>query len=330
MNKEVCKRFKNIWDAFPEELDSSGNYQFNNFELLNNDCNRDNISNNYCNINNINSSDSCNNNNNNNFLSDFNKISAGCLYLLDEFIKDCGVDPSPAKNNINFVDYILIWLRYMLNLKNSYEYNIFCFYGTYIFYCDKYNTKKSELTGYKSYTDIIDDKWYLFNIRKNNISNLYKAFKSLCEMYNKLDDENNDCNKYLEDNEFLKKFEELKNDSEFTEDTYNSKLLSILSNDYDNFKKECKNAQDSKSPAHTEMNTPQSGIESTEETVETGKIGVTGHISEVTSSSSIVSKLIPVVSIFAAISIFLGISYKYSLFGFRKRSQKHLRKKIKK
>ncbi|EAA19624.1 putative yir1 protein, partial [Plasmodium yoelii yoelii] len=62
----------------------------------------------------------------------------------------------------------------------------------------------------------------------------------------------------------------------------------------------------------------------------TEQSGETGHISEVTSSSSIVSKLIPVVSIFAAISIFLGISYKYSLFGFRKRVQKHLRKILKK
>ncbi|EAA22040.1 putative yir3 protein, partial [Plasmodium yoelii yoelii] len=54
--------------------------------------------------------------------------------------------------------------------------------------------------------------------------------------------------------------------------------------------------------------------------------------SEVTSSDpSVVSRLIPVLLIYVVTLILLGISYKYSLFGFRKRSPKqHLREKLKK
>ncbi|SCL84244.1 Plasmodium variant antigen protein Cir/Yir/Bir, putative, partial [Plasmodium chabaudi adami] len=48
------------------------------------------------------------------------------------------------------------------------------------------------------------------------------------------------------------------------------------------------------------------------------------------SSSSIASKLIPALLIFA-IPLFLGIAYKYSLFGFDKRLQRqYIREKLKK
>ncbi|EAA21555.1 putative yir3 protein [Plasmodium yoelii yoelii] len=55
------------------------------------------------------------------------------------------------------------------------------------------------------------------------------------------------------------------------------------------------------------------------------------HSSGVTSSSlSIVNKIIIALSIFSAITIFLGIFYKCSLFVLRKRAQKqHLREKLK-
>ncbi|SCL94317.1 Plasmodium variant antigen protein Cir/Yir/Bir, putative, partial [Plasmodium chabaudi adami] len=48
------------------------------------------------------------------------------------------------------------------------------------------------------------------------------------------------------------------------------------------------------------------------------------------SSSSVASKLIPALLVFA-IPIFLGIAYKYSLFGFDKRlHRQYLREKLKK
>ncbi|VTZ82046.1 PIR protein [Plasmodium yoelii] len=323
MNKEMCIRFKNVREWISDEL-IEGNYQFKDNNFLNNDCNRDNILNNSC----------------NNFKSDFDKISAGCLYLLDQLYRDCGVTPSPARNNINIVDYILIWLSYMLNLdKTKKNKNINDFYSTYINSCDKYMIQISELTEYDNYKGLIDARNYLLYMNSNLVSKFYKAFKSLCEMYNELDDDNQNCNNYLEDdNEFFKKYDELNKDSDINKKDSYRQLLSTLLTDYYNFKTECKSAQERKHKDTTETikQTYPVGGELPEGYVLpegyglTEQSGETGHISEVTSSSSIVSKLIPVVSIFAAISIFLGISYKYSLFGFRKRVQKHLRKILKK
>ncbi|CDS44090.1 PIR protein [Plasmodium yoelii] len=335
MNKEVCEKFKNIWDAFPDTLDNSKNYQFNDFVLLNNKCNKDNFSNNYCN--NIDFSNSfCDINK---FQSDFNRISAGFLYLLDEFIKDCGVAPSPAKYNINIVDYILIWLSYMLNLKISEEENIItCFYSEYIFNCGKYKTQINELTDYDSYKELIDKKLDVLNMDSNNVSKFYKVFKSLCEMYNELDDDKTKCKKYLEDdNEFDQKYKELKNDSDIADKSPYKEILSTLSTDYENFKKECNDTSSSTSE-ETLKNPEQRSVEGYKQLFG-GDFGgdfeeIFGQGSEpssevIPSSLSITNKLIPVLLIFGAIPIFFGISYKYSLFGFRKRFQK-LREKLKK
>ncbi|ETB56102.1 hypothetical protein YYC_05863 [Plasmodium yoelii 17X] len=347
MNKEVCKRFKNVWDAFPDTLDNNKNYQFNDFVPLNNDCNHNKFSNNYC-----------NNNNNNNFpisycndnkiRNDLDKISAGCLYLLDEFIKDCGVVPPPAKNNINIVDYILIWLSYMLNLKISEEEQIItCFYSEYIHGCDRYNTKINEITDYDSYKDLLDKKNDVLNMDSNYVPKFYEAFKSLCNLYNELDDEKKNCKNYLNDNnEFFKKYEKLKNDSDIADKSPYKEILFTLSTDYDNLKNECNDTSSSTS-TETLKNSEQRSVESFKQFfAEFGEdLGQefgqgfghdsesdSEHFSEVTpSSSSIVSKLIPVLLIFGAIGFFLGISYKYSLFGFRKRSQKQqIKEKLKK
>ncbi|SCL97705.1 Plasmodium variant antigen protein Cir/Yir/Bir, putative [Plasmodium chabaudi adami] len=88
-----------------------------------------------------------------------------------------------------------------------------------------------------------------------------------------------------------------------------------ISNGYDNFKKKCNNTQSSNFPPLPTAKTTQNVVEISEAT---------------SSSSSIASKLIPVLSIFA-IPLFLGIAYKYSLFGFDKRiHRQYLREKLKK
>ncbi|CDU17369.1 PIR protein [Plasmodium yoelii] len=316
MNKEVCKRFKNIWDTFPDELGDSGNYQFKD----------NNFSNNYCNNNNL-SSDFCYNN----FQSDFNRINAGCLYLLDELINDCGVVSPPEKNIINIVDYILIWLSYTLNLKKSEKDNITCFYKEYIYDCDKYKTKINEFTDYDDYIGLIDTKMGVLNMDSNTASKFYKAFKSLCEIYTEFDENTSNCTNYSETaKEFVKQYEELYKDDNITKDSSYSKVLCTLSNDYDNFKKKC-NDNSSLPTIETEKISEICSEQTSKKTHVAGYEEWSGEISEDTSSSSsIASKLIPVLLIFAAIPIFLGISYKYSLFGFRKRSQKqYLREKIK-
>ncbi|VTZ73998.1 uncharacterized protein PY17X_0500121 [Plasmodium yoelii] len=328
MNKEVCKRFKKALDAFPDTLDESGNYQFKDNNSLNNyTCNNnDNTLSGFC-------------NNNNKFQSDFDKISAGCLYLLDEFIKNCGVVFSPAKNNINIVDYILIWLSYMINLKYSEEEDIItCFFSSYIYDCDKYKTKINELTDYKDYENykgIIDKKWYLLSMDSIIISKFYDAFKSLCEMYTEFDENKEDCTKCSKKaSQFVEKYEELYKDYNSTKYSSYKQVLCTLSTDYDNLIKKCNDGKPL--PEIDKTKIPENCFEETSE-----KIHVTGYeelsgefsgeFSEVTlSESSLVSKLFIVLSIFGAIAIFLGIAYKYSLFGFRKRFQKQkLREKLK-
>ncbi|ETB60769.1 hypothetical protein YYC_02183 [Plasmodium yoelii 17X] len=314
MNKEVCKRFKNIREWISDEL-NEGNYQFNDFMLLNNYCD------------------------NNQCQTDFDLISAGCLYLLDQFYKDSGVIPSPKNSNPNIVDYILIWLSYMLNLKKSEENIIDTFYNNYINSCSKYNTEISELNDYDydNYKDLID-KRKEFLVKNSNIaSKFYQALKLLCNLYNELDYNNANCNNYLDDNEFLKKYQELEQDTSITGNSSYNKLLSTLLKDYNDFKKECKEILSSLSEK-TKKKPGQTLVDSSEQDVyDLGQYSGQESIQYVdnsdaaSSSSSIVSKLIPVLLIFGAIPILLGVSYKYSLFGFRKRFQKQkLRKKLKK
>ncbi|SCL81644.1 Plasmodium variant antigen protein Cir/Yir/Bir, putative, partial [Plasmodium berghei] len=108
-----------------------------------------------------------------------------------------------------------------------------------------------------------------------------------------------------------------------------------LSTDYDNIKNECKDAQCSNFPILPAIKTTQNatnGPKQASETISiTNSIKTSSQTSEVTSSSSSIgNKLFTVLSIFGAIAFFLGISYKYSLFGRRKRAQKqYLREKIK-
>ncbi|CDS44421.1 uncharacterized protein PY17X_1051501 [Plasmodium yoelii] len=324
MNKEVCKRFQNVRDLLSDELTSSGSYNFKDGELLNNYCD----------------SNQCQ--------SEFDRISAGCLYLLYQFYNDDGMFPSPKNSNPYIVDYILIWLSYMLNLYKTNEYDsIKNFYNDYIKNGHNYNKETNELIGYLNYKGLIDARNNLLYMDSNIVSEFYEAFKLLCNMYNELDDEKIKCKKYLEDNnEFDKKYKELNQNTSITKNDSYNKLLSTLLIDYNDFKKVCNDTSSStsKETEHTPGKTLgqdyglYSGQESGQESGHESELysGLESgpnfeSISEATSSSSsITSKLIPVLLILGAIPIFLGIAYKYSLFGFRKRVQKHLREKLKK
>ncbi|CXH16200.1 Plasmodium variant antigen protein Cir/Yir/Bir, putative, partial [Plasmodium berghei] len=180
---------------------------------------------------------------NNNCNSNLEKINAGCLYLLDAFFKDSSVFSSVAKNNINIVEYIIMWLSYMLNLKKSEE-NISTlkyFYDIYIKNHEKYT---NSITGvdayYNSYKDLIDKKNDLINMDIKDISKFYDAFNTLCMMYIEFDEKSPNCNKCSQNaNKFVAKYNELKNDSNITKKSSYAQLLSTLSNDYDNFKNYC-------------------------------------------------------------------------------------------
>ncbi|CDS44370.1 PIR protein [Plasmodium yoelii] len=313
MDANICKRFKDVWEWISDEL-NGGKYQFNDNDSLNNKfsnnyCNNDDFSDSYCDM---------------NFQNDFYKISAGCLYLLNEFFRDSSTFKTVAKSNINIVDYIMIWLSYMLNLTNSEEKNnITCFYIAYMNDCDKYNKEINELTDYKSYKDLLDKKNEVLNMDSNDASKFYKAFKLLCEMYTGFDENTSNCTNCLEKaEEFVKIHKEL-NDPNNAKYIGYCQAFSTLSNDYKNLKNKYNSLPEIDTKETDAICSEKNSKQDSEQLYAQG-------YEDTSSSSSIASKLIPVLLIFAAIPIFLGISYKYSLFGFRKRFQKQkLREKLK-
>ncbi|EAA20163.1 uncharacterized protein PY17X_1373800 [Plasmodium yoelii] len=305
MDKQVCKNFYAINNSFSKQLNEKGEYQI----IINKK-----ILDNYCN------SNECS--------DDLAKINAGCLYLFDAFFKNSSVFKSDANSNTNIVEYIIVWLSYMLNLKRSEENmsNLQYFYKTYINGSDKYKNPIKDITEYNSYKNLIDKKLDLINMDMNIISKFYGAFNTLCMMYIEFDEKSSSCTKCLEyANEFVKKYKNLKEDSSITEKSACSQILSSLSNYYDDFKSYC-----TSKGGNCKQYPPLPTIETSQNYVESSAISSAQSSEETSSSSSIGNKIISVLSIFGAIGFLLGISYKYSLFGFRKRFQKQkLREKIK-
>ncbi|VTZ71627.1 PIR protein [Plasmodium yoelii] len=236
--------------------------------------------------------------------SDLAKINAACLHLFNELFGSSDTFRVNSKNNIDVVEYIIIWLSYILSLK-SHEgiTNLNDFYNQYINNDEKYNKKIDGVTDYSSYKDLINKKQNLMSIGIKDMSKFYHAFNELCNMYNIFDAKQPDCKNYLKyAKNFVKKYDELNEDYNNGKDSPYNQLLSTLSNDYYNFKNVCKNAQSSNFPL----------------------------LPTYSRKFLIKRTLIPIAFIFVTVSIFLGISYKYSLFGFRKRSQKQcLRERIK-
>ncbi|ETB63219.1 hypothetical protein YYC_00249 [Plasmodium yoelii 17X] len=149
----------------------------------------------------------------------------------------------------------------------------------------------------------IEKKINMMNMDIKDISNFFDAFKSLCNMYSEINVDNYQCNKCLENaGELFEIYEKLKNALDINKGSSYYELLSSLSSDYKNFE-------------------------------QTYNLGCS-HISPLVAcprSSVTKNILITIAIIFVVASILLGVSYKYSLFGFRKRSQKqHLREMLKK
>ncbi|SBW38191.1 BIR protein, partial [Plasmodium berghei] len=299
MNDHVCRRFLFVRNWFPDKLDSEGSYQFIMDE---------NNLNGYC------TSNRCD--------GDLEKINAGCLFLFDAFFKDSS--SFKYHNNINIVDYIMIWLSYMLNLKKNKDgtSNLQYFNKTYINSNEKYKTPITGVEGYTSYKDLIDKKHDLTKVDIKDISKFYDAFKLLCEMYTNFDENTSYCTGCSENaNKFVAKHGELKNDSSITSNSSYKQLFSTLSNDYNNFKNYCTskggNCKDIPSlpsiettkitadlPEQTKQ--IQQTVETSEQTAQ-GSAHSSGRFSEDPSSSSpIGNKLFTVLSIFGAIAFFLG------------------------
>ncbi|SCL83999.1 Plasmodium variant antigen protein Cir/Yir/Bir, putative [Plasmodium chabaudi chabaudi] len=213
-----------------------------------------------------------------------------------------------------FTQYAILWLSYKINQYPNINGGI-----NYI-----YDEIKDDSGWISKLNNYIGQIKKFMNIK--NMSEFYDAFEILCKMHTEFDEEAKKCEKcsnYAED--FVKKFEKLNENSSNTDGSSYRQILCTLSTDYNNFKnyynENCSECSDI--PQHTEIKTPPSSVE----------ISMSSSLQdfEVTpSSTSIASKLIPGLLAFA-IPIFLGIAYKYSLFGFDKRLQRqYLREKLKK
>ncbi|ETB63226.1 hypothetical protein YYC_00065 [Plasmodium yoelii 17X] len=236
------------------------------------------------------------------------KITAGFLWLLGECYSALK-NKTHDENSVNtFFLYIISWFSYQLNqIKGEKFTTINEFYTKNVKDSGKYEKFIREAYTIADLKGFMDGQNDFLNINIEELSKFYDASKLLCNMYGNIETNKHDK---LPDTakDFVNKYTKFK-DSCNIEDASRNKILSALSADYDNIKEKCKHIQ-----TIPEITTDISAL-------------ISGDIS---SSSSIGKRLFAVLSIFGAIAFFLGISYKYSLFGFRKRFQKQqIREKIK-
>ncbi|VTZ67871.1 CIR protein [Plasmodium chabaudi chabaudi] len=244
----------------------------------------------------------------------FQLTSCGFIYLL-KTLKD-----NYKLEDDKLAEYVILWLSYKLNtVKDKCATNLNEIYTSYIETNNYYNKniKDGDTTTYK---DIIDKKKDLMNMDIKEISKFNGLFSILFYLYYLFHGERLDCQQIWElAKNFADILEELNEDSNNKGKSLHTQILSTLLDDYNNlinkYGNKCSIFQSF--PELTPKNKP---VESSLQTSEGAS-----------SSSSMLNTVIPVLSTFSVISLFLGVAYKYSLFGFGKRSQKqYLREKRKK
>ncbi|ETB56393.1 hypothetical protein YYC_05822 [Plasmodium yoelii 17X] len=183
--------------------------------------------------------------------TDLDKINAGCLFLFKHLFGNSYLFKEYTKN-IKVVEYIMIWLSYMLNLKSHDGINTLNdFYKTYIEGNTDYTKPIIGVEAYKNYKDIIDKNNYLLSMDMSIISKFYDSFMLLCDMSTEIYANVLNCKDYLgKAQEFVKKYDYL-NEKYFdfnekhniTKGSSYNQILSTLSNDYNNLKNICKSRQ---------------------------------------------------------------------------------------
>ncbi|EAA19091.1 putative yir1 protein, partial [Plasmodium yoelii yoelii] len=264
--------------------------------------------------------------------NDDKKISSAFIAFLVYF-NNIGIDENLDSDKI--AEYAILWLGHKLNQKTENgTTTLNKFYINHIEKNSHYNQKINTNSSNKIKKNDIENKIKSMNIDIKDMSNFYEVFKLLCKMGGEVDKKETQCNTCLINaREFYEKYENLKNSLDINKGSYYFQLWLSLSKDYDKFKEKyntrgcsnikfletCSQSLVTKSPVTNcpvttspVTNSPATNCPATE--------------CPVTKNT-----LITIAIIFVAASILLGVSYKYSLFGFRKRSQKqHLREKLKK
>ncbi|SCL90377.1 Plasmodium variant antigen protein Cir/Yir/Bir, putative [Plasmodium chabaudi adami] len=312
MSKEVCKVFKEIDGLFRLQKNGSDITIDYDYSLKA-----------YCPIPNHLNNQEC---------VSYEQIIRSAFTILLKDFKNVYDDDGGVLEDDKLADYAILWLSYKIIQDFHFKVNnLKEYYHKYLKGNEKYIEEISDAEAYKTYNDIINKKQDLMNMDIQIISKFYEALQILCNMYNEDKEKNPDCAKCSKKaNEFVEIFKGLNDNSNHTDGSSYNQLLHILSNDYDNFKNCCnkKKGESCDFPSLPQI-TPKKGIAQNSLESPGHTYGQTSEA--ISSKSSIANTLIPVLSTFVAIPMFLGIAYKYSLFGIDKRLQRqHLRKKLKK
>ncbi|CAD2085582.1 CIR protein PIR protein [Plasmodium vinckei brucechwatti] len=197
--------------------------------------------------------------------------SSGVINLLDNL----------KKYNLEYdklAEYAILFLSYKLKQHSEHKSTNLNTVYTKDIEINKYYNNKIKDKG-PTYKEIIDKKKDLMNT--NEISKFNEAFSILCKLYTECDKKKSYANCSNDARDFAKNFENLNQDSSITGNSSYREILSILSSDYDNFKsycsEKCNDCNDL--PTLPKIKTP-------------------------------LTKLIPVLSTFPVIPVFLGIAYK--------------------
>ncbi|SCL86852.1 Plasmodium variant antigen protein Cir/Yir/Bir, putative, partial [Plasmodium chabaudi chabaudi] len=165
----------------------------------------------------------------------YEMTSSGVIYLLEN-LKKCNLDDD------KLAEYAILWLSYKLKIKeNNRIKKLSDFYNSYIETNDCYNKNINGNDGL-TYKAIIDKKKDLMDMNISEIFKLEAPFNILYYLYHKISDKHPDCEKNLNyANSFVNQFNDLNNDPNNKENSSYNKLLSILSDDYNNLQKKCTN-----------------------------------------------------------------------------------------
>ncbi|CAD2106463.1 PIR protein CIR protein [Plasmodium vinckei brucechwatti] len=245
----------------------------------------------------------------------FQMASSGVIHLLKKLKNTHRLEYD------KLAEYAILWLSYKLNIfQKTKGTKLNDFYTKYIKTNNDYNKKiKDNDSDSLTYMEIIDRNKDLMNIKE--ISKFNNPFHILIYLYSMVYDEIALCNHYLPyAKTFANEFEKLNKDSNNIEKSLYNRMLSTLSYDYNKLKNIYGNKKCTGFPSLPEL-TPQK--------MDAQPTALSSDV--ISSSSSISTTLIPSLSIFSIIPVFLGISYKYSLFGVDKLFQRqYIRKKLKK
>ncbi|ETB57310.1 hypothetical protein YYC_04818 [Plasmodium yoelii 17X] len=323
---KICDTFDNLRTFFPDELNNSGDYIIKGRQYKTHFCKS-----NY---------------------TDVDKINGYILWLFNSILN--GIYNCESKESCVTVGvvYILGWLSYKLDQKTENKViKLNDFYTMYIENGKEYKQSIENYMEYKTYKEIIDKNKKLMDVDIKVISKFYDLFNNLCKMYNELSKVRSKSEEYLKYvNNFADNYNILFNDAN---SNLFKQVLSAASYDY-NYIKNTSNVEsiikqfpelitekktqitlssdEAKTVSSNGMPSPSSDTKVSDS--ETEVLHSENELSNSETAQSIplvINKLIPIPFIFVVTLILLGIVYKYSLFGFRKRSQKqYLIKKLKK